>query len=90
MSASMLDKIKAGARVVDVRSAEEFADGHYQGAINIPVDALQRRLGELGAKTDPHVLYCASGARSAYALRVLRAAGFADVLNAGGLEDMPV
>jgi phage shock protein E len=57
--------------------------------VNIPVDAIQRRLGELGAKTEPHVLYCASGARSAFAAKVLKAAGFTDVVNAGGLGDMP-
>lgn len=90
MGASILDKIKGGARIVDVRSPDEFADGHYQGAINIPVDALQRRLGELGPKGEPHVLYCASGARSAFAAKLLKAAGFTDVVNAGGLGDMPM
>jgi phage shock protein E len=89
MGISILDKIKAGARIVDVRSPDEFADGHYPGAVNIPVDAIQRRVGELGGKNEPHVLYCASGARSAFAAKVLKAAGFTDVVNAGGLGDMP-
>ncbi len=89
MGTSILEKIKAGARVVDVRTREEFADGHYDGAVNVPVDVLTRRLGELGAKTDSYVLYCASGARSAYAARLLKSAGFVDVVNAGGLDDMP-
>ena len=89
MGTSILEKIKAGARVVDVRTREEFADGHYEGAINVPVDVLTRRIAELGAKTDSYVLYCASGARSAYAARLLKGAGFVDVVNAGGLEDMP-
>jgi len=35
------------------------------------------------------VLYCASGARSAMAARILKSMGFADVTNAGGLSDMP-
>ena len=35
------------------------------------------------------VLYCASGARSGMAARVLKQAGYADVVNAGGLGDMP-
>jgi rhodanese-related sulfurtransferase len=35
------------------------------------------------------VLYCASGARSAYAARILKSLGFAKVINAGGLYDMP-
>lgn len=89
MAISIQDKIKAGARVVDVRTPEEFIDGHHELAINIPVGQLATRLEELGAKTDPLVLYCASGARSAAAARLLKLSGFVDVLNAGGLADMP-
>ena len=81
--------IRAGAMVVDVRTTEEFREEHYPGAVNIPVDQLQRRLAELGDRRGAVVLYCASGARSAYAAKILRAAGFADVTNAGGLEDLP-
>jgi len=35
------------------------------------------------------VLFCASGSRSAHAARILKQAGFTDVINAGGLDDMP-
>jgi rhodanese-related sulfurtransferase len=85
---AVLDRIKAGAVVVDVRSPEEFADGAYPGALNIPVQDLGRRAGEL-PKERPVVLYCASGARSALAARMLRSNGWRDVINAGGLGDMP-
>ena len=85
---AVLDKIKAGATVVDVRTPEEFADGAYPGALNIPVNELGSRAGEI-PKGKPVVLYCASGARSAFAARVLKANGWADVVNAGGLDDMP-
>ncbi len=81
-------KIAAGASVVDVRSPDEFRGGAYPGAINIPVQVLPARMGEL-PKDRPVVLYCASGARSAAAARMLKQAGFADVVNAGGLGDMP-
>jgi phage shock protein E len=81
--------IKAGAKVVDVRTEEEFREEHYPDAVNIPVDQLQRRLADLGDKQAPIVLYCASGARSAYAAQMLRSAGYASVTNAGGLDDMP-
>ena len=81
-------KIQAGAAVVDVRSQEEFRDGSYPGALNIPVQSLATKMGSLDKKR-PVVLFCASGARSAMAARMLKAAGFADVLNAGGLDDMP-
>jgi phage shock protein E len=82
-------KINGGAKVVDVRTSEEFGEEHYPNALNIPVDQLQRRMADLGARQTPIVLYCASGSRSAYAAMMLRAAGFSDVTNAGGLEDMP-
>lgn len=84
----VLQKIKAGATVVDVRSPGEFQSGAYPGALNIPVQELDRRLGELN-KDRPIVVYCASGMRSASAERLLRARGFADVVNGGGLTQMP-
>jgi phage shock protein E len=83
------NKIEAGALVVDVRTPEEFAEEHFPNALNIPVDQLQQRITEFGEKNKPLVLYCASGARSAYAAKMLRSAGYTDVTNAGGLSDMP-
>jgi phage shock protein E len=83
------DKIRAGAKVVDVRTPAEYADGFYPGAINIPLAVLPVRMGELGPKETPIVLYCESGSRSGYAARLLKQAGYTDVVNAGGLDDMP-
>jgi len=59
MGSSIQDKINAGARVIDVRTREEYLNGHYRSAVNIPVGELAARLGEVGAKTDALVLYCA-------------------------------
>jgi len=86
---SLESKIKAEAKVVDVRTKEEFSEEHYPSAVNIPIDQLGRKLNELGEKGTTIVLYCATGARSAFAARVLKSAGFTDVVNAGGLYDMP-
>jgi phage shock protein E len=89
MSSSVVkQKLEQGARIVDVRTPEEFRDGAYPGAVNIPLQELARRLGELSREV-PVVLYCASGARSGLAARAMKQAGFADVVNAGGLDDMP-
>ena len=74
--------------VVDVRTPEEFRSGAYPGAINISLDELQHRIDELGAKDRDITLYCASGARSAYAQRVLQHIGFTNVKNGGGLMHM--
>ncbi len=89
MGSSIKDKITAGARIIDVRSTAEFADGAYPGAINIPLHVLPLRMKELEPKDKPIVLYCASGARSGQGMRLLKQNGFTDVINAGGLDDMP-
>jgi phage shock protein E len=82
------EKINEGALVIDVRSPEEFATGAYPKAKNIPLDKIGSSIGKL-PKDKPIVLYCASGARSGQAARMLKAAGFADVVSAGGFADMP-
>ncbi len=74
--------------VVDVRTRGEFSSGAYPNAVNIPLDELQGRLDELGAKDREITVYCASGARSAYAQQMLRQLGYADVTNGGGLMHM--
>ena len=81
--------IKGGALVIDVRSMEEFEEEHYPNAICIPVNEILSRLSEVGPKDRQIVLYCASGARSALAARMLKSAGYSKVVNAGGLYDMP-
>jgi phage shock protein E len=87
--ATVKEKIAAGARIIDVRTPAEFKDGAYNGAINIPLATLPARMFELEPKDKPVVLYCASGARSGQAARLMKQAGWSDVVNAGGLDDMP-
>ena len=83
------EKIAAGARLIDVRTPAEFRDGSYPGAVNIPLASLPARMHELEPKSSSIILFCASGARSAHGARLLTQAGFSDVVNAGGLDDMP-
>ncbi len=78
--------VESGARLVDVRSPGEYKAGHLPGAINVPVESLQRKLDALGAKDGPIVVYCASGSRSAHAKRVLAAQGFTNVRNLGPMS----
>lgn len=77
-----------GPLIVDVRTPEEFYDGAYPGAINIPLDELHVKINELGSKSREITLYCASGARSAYAQRGLMQMGFTNVKNGGGIMQM--
>lgn len=73
---------REGAQLVDVRTAGEYAGGHVPGTLNIPLQELDARAKEL----DPErwvVVACASGTRSAFAARKLKALGFQKVMNAG-------
>lgn len=76
--------VAEGATLLDVRSAGEFGIGHLPGAINIPVEQLPHRAGEIDADR-PVVLYCRSGARSARAARTLIAHGLERVHDLGGI-----
>lgn len=66
----------AGAKVVDVRTAEEFASGHVPGAINIPYDEIGKRASEIGPPSTQVVLYCRTGRRSGIAVEALQKAGY--------------
>lgn len=72
-------------QLIDVRTPEEFASGHIAGSVNIPVESLSDRLGEV-SQDSPVVLYCRSGRRSAEAARILDAAGYNGVYDLGGIQ----
>ena len=75
--------VAAGARLLDVRSPEEYARGHLPGALNIPVQELDRRVAEVGPPDGELVVYCRSGHRSSRAAEILRQHGFSKVHNLG-------
>lgn len=77
--------VAQGATLVDVRSPQEFAQGHIEGALNIPVGELPARISELGAREKTFVLYCRSGARSKRAQALLVQSGFPNVHNLGAM-----
>ncbi len=68
--------------LVDVRTPQEFAAGHLPGAVNLPVDELRSRLGEL-PRGRPLAVYCQVGQRGYLATRILRQAGL-PAANVGG------
>ena len=75
--------------LIDVRTPEEYAEGHAPGALNIPLaDIMAGDLHEL-ATTDHATevrLYCRSGGRAESARQLLAEAGFTHAMNIGGLE----
>jgi NADPH-dependent 2,4-dienoyl-CoA reductase/sulfur reductase-like enzyme/rhodanese-related sulfurtransferase len=80
-----LDKARETTLVLDVRSRSEYGQGHVGGALNIPHLELRQRLNEVAAQAGGHTVsvYCASGARSYLATRVLLGEGF-DARNLSG------
>jgi rhodanese-related sulfurtransferase len=83
-----VDANDQAALILDVRTAEEFADAHIDGALNIPVQELQQRYVELGQdKQQSIIIYCRSGARSAMAARMLSQLGFTRVKDIGAMSN---
>ncbi len=82
-------QINSGAKVVDVRTSQEFEGGHLENAQNIPHDQADKLLAELSEyKSKPVVVYCKSGGRSDFAMKFLQSQGFEQVFNAGGYEEL--
>jgi rhodanese-related sulfurtransferase len=74
--------VNGGAVIVDVRTPLEFKSGHLPGSINIPLDILPSRIGELKKMNKTIVTVCRSGSRSNTAKNILVAAGL-DACNGG-------
>lgn len=79
--------MREGAQVVDVRSKEEYRQGHIKGSKNIALPVLSGSLKKLDAGK-PVITCCASGMRSAQARDILRANGFSRVYNGGGWKGL--
>lgn len=79
-SATFKERISVASEVqlLDVRTAEEFAEGHLESAINIDVHALDstKRVSEKLDKSRPIYLYCRSGKRSMAAAKTLAQEGY--------------
>lgn len=75
-----------GATLLDVRSPAEFAGASAPGSINIPLQELASRAGEVSTSA-PVVVACASGTRSAMAKRMLSSKGYPEVHNIGSWKN---
>lgn len=72
-----------GALVVDVRSAGEYAGGHVDGAVHVPVSEIAERMPGIQPDKDQQlIVYCAKGVRAAKAKDVLTGMGYTKILNA--------
>ena len=71
--------------LIDVRSPQEFADGHIPGAVNMPHDSINDYIADLeGHKDKPIIIYCRSGRRAQLAMKVLQDMDFSEVMHLEG------
>ena len=74
-----------GAVLLDVRTLEEYREGHIPGSKNVPLQAIDSAAAVIKEKDTPIFAYCYSGARSAQAVSALQRMGYTNVKNIGGI-----
>ncbi len=76
---------RAAPLILDVRTPAEFASGHVPGALNISIDELEQRVGEIADHREKEVVvYCERGGRATRASELLADAGFVGVRHLQG------
>ena len=75
-----------GAVLIDVRSAEEFAEKSYEGSVNIPIDEIDK-IDEY-SKDSTLIFYCSQGGRAERAVNRARELGFINVYNLGSVDKL--
>jgi len=78
----LVEAIKEGAFLVDVRTPGEFASGSVKGAVNIPLDRIASQLAQFKNKKNV-VVFCRSGNRSGQAQSILQHHGVSNVIDGG-------
>lgn len=78
-------KATRGAVLIDVRSKEEYQNGHIPGSINIDVSAIESVGSRITNRSTPIFVHCLSGGRSGKAAMVLNQMGYKNVRNIGGI-----
>ena len=83
-----MKEVYKNATLVDVRTPEEFKEGHYPNATNIPLDVVQQNIDKFREMPKPIIVYCRSGNRSGMAVTILKQAGINEAINGGGLDEL--
>lgn len=83
----LAEKMQAKPFLVDVRTPMEFANGHPEGSVNIPLNTIQSNLVRFKNKKNI-ILFCRSGNRSGQAAGILRSKGITDVYNGGSWKNV--
>lgn len=85
---SIKSDIETGAKLVDVRTPEEYAAGHIDGSINLPLQDIQAGSVNNLPKDKNIYVYCRSGSRSAQASAKLKAEGFSNITDLGAMSEV--
>ena len=75
----------SGAVLLDVRTPQEYKEGHIPGSKNVPLQQLEKVAAVAGDKDTPLFVYCYSGSRSRQAAGILKRMGYTKVNNIGGI-----
>lgn len=75
-----------GAILLDVRTPQEYQEGHIPDSKNIPLHALEQITPIAADKDTPLFVYCHSGSRSRQAVSVLQQMGYSNAKNIGGIS----
>ncbi|UGQ15737.1 rhodanese-like domain-containing protein [Borrelia sp. RT5S] len=86
---ALLERVREGATILDIRSAKEYNRYHYARAVNIPFNNLFARKDKLGSVDDQIVIYGRSFNKCFEAEKILRSVGFKNIFVAGTLKNMP-
>jgi phage shock protein E len=87
-SAELQSALRAGALIIDVRTRQEYDNGHIKGSQNIPLNKLPEQLNKLQKMDKPIIVCCASGNRSGQAEGFLKSKGVKQVINGGGWRSL--
>ena len=74
-----------GALLLDVRTPEEYSEGHVPESKNLPLQTIDKAASLIENKNTPLYVYCHSGARSRQAAGILQSMGYSNVNNIGGI-----
>ncbi len=74
-----------GAVLLDVRTPEEYAEGHIEGSTNLPLQSIEQAERVIKDKDTPLFVHCRSGGRSAQATSVLKRMGYTNIEDIGGI-----
>lgn len=80
--------LNSGAQLIDVRTPEEYAGGHFENAILHSLQDIESGKMPDVAKDTKIYVYCRSGNRSSQAKVLLEKAGYTNIIDLGGLEDV--